>query len=99
MTNYDEFIGDATFPDRDVVDINLDETVPGDFDGHDCQHAVIDLHYHGQHLVMVPFTAPTEFTVELAMFDKSGTRTAHRLLSVMDADAPFALGGDAACDP
>lgn len=91
---YDEYISDATYPDRSIVEIDLNSQEAGDFDGHDCQSAVIDVHYLGQHFVVVPFVMPNEMTLEVAMFDRSGQRVQHRLFSVMDSTNPFAIGGE-----
>lgn len=90
MTDYDEHFKDMTFPEREVVDIDMNWID----DQHDTLPALIDVHFRGQHVVIAPFAMEGDFTVDVALFDAEGNQCARRLLSVMSGDIPFVLGGE-----
>lgn len=79
---YDEFLAEAT-DERGHIEVEI-----VDEDGHDplvdgAAGGVIDISYNGGHAVIVPYTVPGDFTLEIAIFDETGVRRTYEIVSMV----------------
>ncbi len=70
MTDFDEALSDCTFPERGYTEM----------------HRVFVLVYGDQRVILVPYTVPGDFSLEVSMFDAAGTRMVHRVMGMHSGD-------------
>lgn len=79
MTEFDTFLSDAIFPERQIIQITFDDRFGTDEIDH-LPDVIVMATSSGEHAVICPYVVPGSLTVEVAIFDAEGARVGHQLI-------------------